>query len=143
MQTDEAFNDATMRAIKRFNVPLYGLPNTLHELGAKKHGIPFIPEAFVDLNYSKTGHLLGVSGSREMGPEEIYEVTRGLARMGGVPSVDKEVWVDLGVKGGPFSVCIHSDFEGCLGNLQAARWAVDEVIGEMYTVRVGQVEGDV
>jgi UPF0271 protein len=135
MQTDETFNDATMRAIKRFNVPLYGLPNTLHESGAKKHGIEFIPEAFVDLNYSPRGHLLGVSDSRSMHPEEIYEVTRGLARMGEVPSVDKEVWVDLGVKGKPFSVCIHSDFEGCLGNLKAARRAVDEVNGEMYTVR--------
>ena len=135
MQTDEAFNDATMKAIKRFNVPLYGLANTLHESGAKKHGIDFIPEAFVDLNYSPQGQLLGVSDSRSMDPEEIYEVTSGLARRGGVPSVDKGRWVDLGVKGRPFSVCIHSDFEGCLGNLKAARRAVDEVNGEVWTVR--------
>jgi UPF0271 protein len=135
MQTDETFNDATMRAIKRFNVPLYGLPNTSHESGAKKHGIEFVPEAFIDLNYSPAGHLLGVSDSRKVGSEEMYEVVKKLAKTGGLPSVDKETWVDLGVKGKPFSVCIHSDFEGCLGNLEATRRAVDEMNEEMFTVR--------
>lgn len=72
-----------------------------------------------------------------MHPGEMYEVMKGLARRGGLPSVDKEVWVDLGVKGRPFSVCIHSDFERCLENLEATRRAVDEVNEEMYTVRGG------
>jgi UPF0271 protein len=134
MQTDEAFNDATMRAIKHFNVPLYGLPNTLHQTGAAKHGIPFIPEAFVDLNYSNAGHLLGVAQSNPMTPEYIYGVTKKLGTTGVLPSVTGEE-LDIGVKGGPFSVCIHSDFEKCVENLKAARRAVDEVNAELYTGR--------
>ena len=134
MQTDEAFNDATMRAIKHFNVPLYGLPNTLHQTGAAKHGIPFIPEAFVDLNYSNAGHLLGVAQSNPMTPEYIYGVTKTLGTTGVLPSVTGEE-LDVGVKGGPFSVCIHSDFEKCVENLKAARRAVNEVNAELYTGR--------
>lgn len=133
MQTDEAFNEATMRAIKHFNVPVYGLPNTLHETGAAKHGIPFIPEAFVDLNYSDSGHLLGVSQSNPMTPEYIHGVVKTLGQTGNLPSVTgKEL--DIGVKGGTFSVCIHSDFERCVDNLKAARRAVDEVNKERYTL---------
>ena len=131
MQTDEAFNDATMRAIKHFNVPLYGLPNTLHQTGAAKHGIPFIPEAFVDLNYSNEGHLLGVAQSNRMTPDDIYRVTKTLGRTGILPSVTGDE-LDIGVKGRAFSVCIHSDFEKCVENLAAARRAVDEVNAELY-----------
>ncbi len=132
MQDDEAVNDAAMRAIKHFNVPVYGLPNTLHESGAKKYGIPFIPEAFVDVNYTSKGALMGVPGSRKISTEEIYKVTKALGREGIVPSVDYAP-VDLGVKGKPFTLCLHSDFKTCRENVAAARRAVDEVNAELYS----------
>lgn len=132
MQDDEAINDAAMRAIATFNVPVYGLPGTLHESGARKYGIPFIPEAFVDVNYSSTGRLLGVPGSRQMSTEEIEAATLQLCREGSIPSVDRTD-VDVGVGGGPFTLCLHSDFKTCRENVAAARRAVDAINGEMYS----------
>ncbi|OCF30976.1 hypothetical protein I316_07383 [Kwoniella heveanensis BCC8398] len=132
MQNNEEVNDAAMRAISHFKVPVYGMPNTLHESGAKKYGIPFIPEAFVDVNYNSKAVLLGVPGSRKMTTEEIYEATRSLGRDGVVPAVDYTP-VDVGVKGAPFTICLHSDFKTCKENVAAARKAVDEVNAELYS----------
>ncbi|WVR06189.1 hypothetical protein IAU60_003219 [Kwoniella sp. DSM 27419] len=132
MQNDEAVNDAAMRAIAKFNVPVYGMPNTLHESGAKKYGIPFIPEAFVDVNYDAKGVLLGVPGSRKMSTEEIYQAALAASREGVIPAVDHTP-VDIGVKGGPFTICLHSDFKTCRENVAAARKAVDEVNKELYS----------
>lgn len=131
MQSDEMINDAAMRAIKHFNVPVYGLPGTLHETGAKKYNIPFIPEAFVDVNYNNKGALMGVPGSRTMKPDEIYEITKELGRQGRIPSVDHTM-LDIGVGGKPFTLCLHSDFTTCRENIAAARKAVDEVNAELY-----------
>jgi len=132
MQNNEEVNDAAMRAMKHFKVPIYGLPNTLHESGASKHSIPFIPEAFVDVNYDNGGVLLGVPGSRKMSTEEIYEVTKRLGKEGILPSVDYKP-LDVGVKGKPFTLCLHSDFKACRENVAAARRAVDEVNAEVYS----------
>lgn len=132
MQHDAELNDAAMRAISHFKVPVYGLPGTLHESGARKHNVPFIPEAFVDVNYDDEARLMGVPGSRKMSPEEIYEITKNLCKTGSLPSVNHKS-VDLHVGGNPFTICIHSDFKACRENLAAARKAVDEVNKEMYT----------
>ncbi|WWC70563.1 uncharacterized protein I206_104514 [Kwoniella pini CBS 10737] len=131
MQDNEELNDASMRAISHFKVPVYGMPNTLHESGAKKYGIPFIPEAFVDVNYDNKGVLLGVPGSRKMTTDDIYQAAASLAKKGLVPAVDYSL-VDVGVKGQPFTICLHSDFKTCKENIAAARKAVDEVNNELY-----------
>ncbi len=132
MQYDEDINDAAMKAISTFRCPVYGLPGTLHESGARKYNIPFIPEAFVDVNYSQDGRLLGVPGSRNMTTEEIYDATLQLCKTGSIPSVDRTD-VNVGVEGKPFTLCLHSDFPTCRENLAAARKAVDEMNAEMYS----------
>jgi len=40
---------AAIKAIKAFNLPMYGLPGTLHEEICKELGVPFVPELFVDI----------------------------------------------------------------------------------------------
>lgn len=120
-----------MRAIQHFKVPVYGLPGTLHETMAAKYNIPFVKEAFVDVNYDEEGSLLGVPGSRKMLPEEIYDVTKGLGETGMLPSVKRKM-IDVGVKGQPFTMCLHSDFKACRENVAAARRAVDEVNAALY-----------
>jgi UPF0271 protein len=131
MQNDETMCDAAMRAIKHFDVPVYGLPSTLHETFAAKYNIPFIPEAFVDVNYSSNGVLLGVPGSRKMSTEEIHDVTKQLGKEGVLPSVDHKL-IDVGVGKKPFTLCLHSDFATCRENIAAARKAVDAVNRELY-----------
>jgi UPF0271 protein len=131
MQRDETLCDAAMKAIQHFNVPVYGLPGTLHETMAAKYDIPFVKEAFVDVNYDEEGSLLGVPGSRKMTPEQIYEVTKELGETGMLPSV-KHKMIDVGVKGKPFTLCLHSDFKACRENVAAARRAVDEVNAALY-----------
>ncbi|KAJ9102816.1 hypothetical protein QFC20_004923 [Naganishia adeliensis] len=131
MQREETLCDAAMRAIQHFKVPVYGLPGTLHETMAAKYNIPFVKEAFVDVNYDEEGSLLGVPGSRKMLPEEIYDVTKGLGETGMLPSVKRKM-IDVGVKGQPFTMCLHSDFKACRENVAAARRAVDEVNAALY-----------
>lgn len=132
MQKDEALSDASFRAISKFNVPVYGMPNTLHETMAKKYNIPFVPEAFVDVNYDARAVLLGVPGSRKMGPDEIYSATKALSLEGRIPAVDY-TQVDVGVGGAPFTLCLHSDFKGCVENVTAARKAIDEANAKLYS----------
>lgn len=132
MQSDEAISDAAFRAMSHFKVPVYGMPNTLHETMANKYGIPFVPEAFVDVNYDGGGKLLGVPGSRKLTPEEIYSATRNLAIDGRLPSVDYTP-IDVGVSKGPFTICLHSDFKSCIENVKAARAAVDEANAKLYS----------
>lgn len=136
MQDKPEINDSAMRAISQFKVPVYGLPNTLHESGAAKYNIPFIPEAFVDVNYTSDGALMGVPGSRQMSTDEIKKGTLSLGRKGRVEAVDRTE-VDVGVGGGPFTICLHSDLKGCVGNVRAAREGVDEVNRELYAGSLG------
>jgi UPF0271 protein len=131
MQSDENLSDAAFRAMSHFKVPVYGMPNTLHETMAQKYNIPFVPEAFVDVNYDAKASLLGVPGSRKLSEEEIYEATKQLALEGRVPAVDYTP-VDVGVSGGPFTLCLHSDFKTCRENVKAARAAVDEANAKLY-----------
>lgn len=131
MQSDESICDPAMKAISQFKVPVYGLPGTLHETMAKKYGVPFIPEAFVDVNYNSQGELLGVPGSRKLDPKEIYSVTKLLATKDKIPAVDHSP-VDVGVAGAPFTLCLHSDFKTCRENIAAARKAVDEANALLY-----------
>lgn len=132
MQNDEQISDAAFRAMSHFKVPVYGMPNTLHEKMARRYGIPFVPEAFVDVNYDASGKLLGVPGSRKLTPEEIYAATKSLAIDGRIPAVDHTP-IDVGVSNGPFTLCLHSDFKTCRENVKAARAAVDEANAKLYT----------
>jgi UPF0271 protein len=131
MQSDEQISDAAFRAMSHFKVPVYGLPNTLHEKMARKYEIPFVPEAFVDVNYDASGKLLGVPGSRKLTAEEIYAATKSLAIDGRIPAVDHTP-IDVGVSNGPFTLCLHSDFKTCRENVKAARAAVDEANAKLY-----------
>jgi UPF0271 protein len=131
MQNDETISDAAMKAIAHFRVPVYGMPGTLHETKAAKYGVDFVPEAFVDVNYTAEGVLLGVPGSRKPTPDGIFDATMQLATEGKLPAVDFTP-VDIGVSGKPFTLCLHSDFPGCVENVKAARRAVDEANARLY-----------
>lgn len=132
MQNDEMVSDAAMKAISHFKVPVYGLPGTLHESMAAKYGVPFVPEAFVDVNYDAKGNLLGVPGSRKMDVDEIYDITMQMATEKEIPAADRTM-VDIGVSGRPFTLCLHSDFPNCIENVKAARRAVDDANSKLYS----------
>ena len=132
MQNDEMVSDAAMKAISHFKVPVYGLPGTLHETMAAKYGVPFIPEAFVDVNYDAKGSLLGVPGSRKMDAKEIYDITMKMATESQIPAADYTM-VNVGVSGRPFTLCLHSDFPDCVENVKAARRAVDDANNKLYS----------
>jgi UPF0271 protein len=132
MQSDDTISDAAMKAISHFKVPVYGLPGTLHETKAAKYGVPFVPEAFVDVNYNAKGNLLGVPGSRKMNADDIYRITMQMATESEIPAADYTM-VDIGVSGRPFTLCLHSDFPDCIENVKAARKAVDEANAKLYS----------
>lgn len=117
------YNEATAKGfasnclfvlVKRFHLPLMGLPGTLHETIAEAAGVPFIKEGFVDRRYGSDGLLVPRSqqGAVLIDRNEIVEQACRLAE-----SVD--------------SLCLHGDTPDCVSiaaevraELEARGWRI-------------------
>ncbi|EAQ65115.1 hypothetical protein MED121_10355 [Marinomonas sp. MED121] len=92
-----------------FNVPVFGLSNTLHESVFNARGIEFIPEFFADLDYDNQGGLIITREHDAVSPEQAAEKCFRAVTQGLVTSVDgKEVAVSAK------TICIHSDTPNAL-----------------------------
>ncbi|PWN52915.1 LamB/YcsF [Violaceomyces palustris] len=127
---------AAYKAIKAFKVPVYGLGGTFHEEVAKELDIPFVPELYVDIEYTKDGSLVPPAQSKSISSEEcaerarkVAETGRNLAQGGGEVEMPEFGHQDQtsGGKCRPFSICIHSDFKEAERNALATRTMVDEL----------------
>ena len=89
-------------------LPLMGLPGTLHESAAKTAGVPFIREGFADRSYDERGQLLprGSAGAVLVNEEQIVAGAGNL-----VSRVD--------------SICVHGDTPGCVALAQALRKSLE------------------
>ena len=101
---DERVANAIVDGAAQFDVPLFGLPNTLHEAVYSARGIAFVAEFFVDLEYDSAGHVIITRSHEAVDAERAAErayraVTEGLVR-----SIDG---IDVAVQ--PRTLCIHSD----------------------------------
>ncbi len=59
-----------------------GLGGTVHEEVAKELGMAFVPELFVDIEYSKEGALIPPAQSKKITPQESAERARKVAETG-------------------------------------------------------------
>jgi UPF0271 protein len=74
---NEQLCEEMIKAFYDFNptIPVYGLPNSIHEVIAKKYGLGFVAEGFADRRYDTISTLLGreIKESIIYNPEDVIE----------------------------------------------------------------------
>ncbi|KAG0680903.1 hypothetical protein C6P40_000745 [Pichia californica] len=123
---------AVLRAAKVFGVPVVGAKNYNYERIAKEMGVDLIQELYVDTDWSVEGKLVPVAQSRDKNPEIIYESIIEAGTYDKITSFDnKDVPLNFGKN--PFMLCLHSDMPTALGNIKAARKALDELNAKKFS----------
>ena len=125
LQRDPAIMDAVLRAVRVFNVPIYGLPTEQMVEACERAGVPLVPEFFADIDYDAGGNLVPVAKSQPVTSELINRRILKFALKDEV-TTQWGTTVKLGFSHKPFSICIHSDLPGALDNATAARNAVEQ-----------------
>ncbi|PWN34566.1 LamB/YcsF [Meira miltonrushii] len=128
--SDQKICTAAVEAIKAFNVPMYGLPNSIQESTCASLGVPFVPEIFVDIEYSAEGNLIPPAKSKPISPEECAERVRMAFENDHLPAqqpASATTTKPLNLKGKHFSVCLHSDFKAAVDNVKAVRQMIDSI----------------
>lgn len=127
MQRDMPIMRAVLEASRTFGVPVYGAKNAHEEKAlCEELGIPYIEEAYVDIDWDRDGRLLTVGESTMKSVDDIYKRASSIG-------MNDTTWdrtgteITLGFEGRPFSFCIHSDMPTALENAKACRRAVDEI----------------
>ena len=101
---DEAIAEGIANAAALFGVPILGMAGTLHETVYTGKGLVFVPEYYIDLDYSDEGTLIITREHDAKDPDEASRRAVRVAREGLATSIS----------GKPFpmraeSYCIHSD----------------------------------
>lgn len=120
LAADEEIMVAAASVAKQFEVPFFGLAGTAHESVCRELDVEFIPELYVDLNYSATGAL--IIQRRPETTDPVAAAARVSAALAGDPvlSVDgTELNIDFA------SICVHSDASNSPQVAAAVREAVD------------------
>jgi lactam utilization protein B len=132
MQRDLKICRAVLEACKVFNVPVYGAKGSDDEKAiCEELGLVFIEEAYVDVEYNTQGKLIPIAQIKMATVEDIYNRTMSIARTDATVAKTGEK-VEIGFKGQPFSICLHSDMPTALENAKACRKAVDEINAEKF-----------
>lgn len=120
-----AGDDELMREAAKVNlqygVPFFGLAGTAHERICADLGVEFIPELYVDLNYSAEGSLIIQRKPEQADPSAVKERIRRALSGQPILAVDgTEITI-------PFaSICVHSDSPNAPEVAAAARSVVDD-----------------
>ncbi|KAI1759907.1 LamB/YcsF [Hypoxylon sp. FL1150] len=128
IQRDATVRDAVLRAVRIFDVPIYGMATEPMVEACKKIGLELIPEFYPDLNYNEKGQLMPVAESVPATPALVSERISVFADSGKTKAKSGAM-VDISVNRQAFSICIHSDLPGASENAIAARQAVDRILG--------------
>jgi 5-oxoprolinase (ATP-hydrolysing) subunit A len=121
---DEALMDAVCDIAELYQVPVYGMANTIHEKVATRRGVPFVSELYVDLGYRADGSLIIQRRPHATPLDVAAERTRRAL-------VDHEVTADTG-ESVPMrfeTICIHSDTPNAIDVARTVRAVVDEYAG--------------
>ncbi|KAL2414727.1 Lactam utilization protein lamB [Exophiala dermatitidis] len=123
---DPAILEACLKAIKPYGVPIYAPANPLHRKLCAEYGVPYLEEAYVDINYDANSMLLPAAKCKIATPEDCYNRLISIGLEGCVEDIDG-IKRKLDFNGKPFGLCLHSDMPGVLDNVKAVRKAVDKV----------------
>lgn len=96
--------DAIARAVKVFDVSLYGMAGTCHESAARTNNVPFVGEFFGDLEYDPAGRLII---TREHPPVDVAWASARLrtALADGVVEATDGTRLPISFE----TICVHSD----------------------------------
>lgn len=118
-------DDDLMRAAagvnSQYGVPFLGLAGTAHERVCREMGVEFIPELFVDLNYSSEGALIIQRKPEMADPEAVKDRVRRAVAGQPILSVDGAE-VEISFR----SICVHSDAPNSPQVAAAVRSVLDE-----------------
>jgi UPF0271 protein len=121
----EEIAHAVCDAADVFDVPLFGMKNTLHEKIYTARGHRFIAEFYADLDYNDDGSLIITREHDPVDPKTAAErclraIEEGKAKS--VNGVDVEVGSDC--------ICVHSDTPNAIEVARAVREAVKPYLDE-------------
>jgi UPF0271 protein len=124
--SDEKLMRSICEIAGQYGVPVYGLAGTAHESAAVSCGVAFVPEFYVDLDYSKDGNLIVERKPRERTLESVRARTLQALLEGTVTTVEGTL-LPVTVE----SICVHSD----LATAPAVAKTVREAIEVALTAR--------
>jgi UPF0271 protein len=118
---DEQLMEAVCDVAEVYQVPVFGMAGTTHQVVADRRGVPFVGELYVDLAYRVDGSLIILRQPHATPPEVAAErALRGLRE--GCVLADSGEAVPVRFD----SICVHSDTPGAVAAAQAVRAIVDE-----------------
>ncbi|WP_040586982.1 5-oxoprolinase subunit PxpA [Sciscionella marina] len=114
--------EAITRVAADYEVPVFGIGASEHEKAARKLGIPFVAEFYVDLGYDADGGLIVARRPRATPVDEATERAQQALIHG----------VATAVTGEPFpiqvdSICVHSDTPNAVEIARTVRQVMSEV----------------
>ncbi|ODV66500.1 LamB/YcsF [Hyphopichia burtonii NRRL Y-1933] len=128
VERDENVMRAVIRAAKVFDVPLVAGKSARYTQLAEEYGVKLIQEFYPDLNYTPEGTLCRIkAGPKSLKTPEILAGHINKACISDEVVDIEDTTLNLGFSGSPLSCCLHSDMPNALGNVKAARGAIDEV----------------
>lgn len=101
---DAMIAEGIANAVAIFGVPVLGMAGTLHETVYTDKGLTFIPEYYIDLDYSDEGMLIITREHDAKDPEEAARRAVLVARDGMATSISGKIFPIRSE-----SYCIHSD----------------------------------
>jgi len=121
--TDEQQAEAVARAAEAEGLPLLGATGTAAERAAKRLGVPFVREVFVDRGYRSDGTLAarGTPGALLTDPAEVAERALRMVTEASVAAVD-----GTRIPLRPQSLCLHGDTAGAAWIAAAVRRRLQE-----------------
>lgn len=117
---DERLMEAVCDVAEQYELVLLGLAGTAHERVARRRGIPFVSEFFVDLDYDDDGMIIVNRAGAERDLDEVTARARRAMDDGVVESRSgRELAVEVG------SFCVHSDLPNAVAVAGRIRSLVD------------------
>jgi len=117
---DEDVAHAICDAADVFQVPLFGMINTLHETIYEQRGHKFVAEYYADLDYNDNGGIIITREHSAVDPREAAARCLRAVQDGKTKSVNG---VDVTVRAD--SICVHSDTPNAIEVARAVRESVE------------------
>lgn len=107
---------------EHFNVPIFGMPGTLHEKIYNERGLNFKAEFFADLDYDDEGNLLITRKHELFSPHLAAEKVTQVVAEQTVKSINGKA-VPMRVE----TICVHSDTPNAVDIITAVRQALANI----------------
>lgn len=112
---------AAARVARLYEVPMLGLAGTAHDSVCAELGVEFVPELYVDLNYTGEGNLIIQRRPHPTDPAAAAQRVHRVLTDGVVLAEDgTELRIEFA------SICVHSDAPGAADVARAVREVLDE-----------------